>query len=216
MKNLRPIQLFVRDELNEFLSMGHREYFARNHQELIDNLRKEQWIEGNDWKPNYQCFDDFVYVSELARFLDDLELWNEEIGEIRGDYFYDKTTNELPEQFLFVFGFTSPITKRLDYLKTRCEVIVQAIDCIVAPIESLGEPVGRTIPDKYRSRPMPKKEAINFIGRPTHCQNERQALRWFSQSIKDGEYPCEELNKKSYVFDVRKFPEKARKEMRAI
>lgn len=72
------------------------------------------------------------------------------------------------------------------------------------------------IPKKYRSRPMPKKEAINFIGWPTHCQNERQALRWFSQSIKDGEYPCEELNKKSYVFDVRKFPVNAQKEMRAI
>ncbi len=131
MKNLRPIQLFVRDELKAFLSLEDREYFARNHQELIDNLRKEQWIEGNDWKSNYQCFDDFAFVSELARFLDDLELWNEEMGEIRGEYCYDKTTNELPKEFLLVFGFTSPITKRLDYLRSRCEVIVGGIENIV-------------------------------------------------------------------------------------
>ena len=100
MKDLLPIQLLVRDELKAFFELDEREHFARDHQELIDNLRKEQWIGVNEWKPNYQCFDDFAFVSELARFLDDLELWNEEIGEIRTQYYWDKETSELPERFL--------------------------------------------------------------------------------------------------------------------
>ncbi len=44
---MRSIQVFIRDSLNEFLSLNHRQYFAENHEELVRALTTEQWISGN-------------------------------------------------------------------------------------------------------------------------------------------------------------------------
>lgn len=152
---IRSIQLHVKDELIAFFQLDERECFSRNHQDLIDDLRKEQWQGGNEWKPNYQCFEDFAFVSEMARFLDDLELWNERVDEIRQQYFYDKITNELPEKYLLVFGFTSKVTKRLDYLKKRCKVLVDGIESICVTAE-------RTISKQDLAKMIGKKDsAIN-------------------------------------------------------
>ncbi len=69
------------------------------------------------------------------------------------------------------------------------------------------------IPPDKRTKPMSKTEALNHIGWPKHCQNERQAREWFSACIRDGEYRCEELNHKSFVFHVDDFPVEARKDV---
>lgn len=152
---LRSIQLQVRDDLKAFLQLDEREHFSRNHQELIDDLRKEQWLGDNVYKANYQCFEDFAFVSEMARFLDDLELWNERVDEIRQQYFYDKITNELPEKYLLVFGFTSKVTKRLAYLRSRCKVLVDGIESVCATLD-------RTITKQDLAKMIGKKDsAIN-------------------------------------------------------
>jgi hypothetical protein len=192
MTNLRPIQLHVRDELKAFLELDEREHFARDHQEIIDDLRKEQWIGDNKRKPNYQCFDDFAFVSELARFLDDLQLWNEEIGEIRTQYFWDKETSELPERFLCVFGFTSPITKRLDYLKSRCRTIVSGIESIDP---SKAEPNEQSLTEHYVE--IAKSDAAKLIQITTKTLRRR---------ILDRTYDAHELNKNVIRINKRHLP----------
>lgn len=72
----------------------------------------------------------------------------------------------------------------------------------------------KKIPEEKRTKAMTKLEALNFIGWPTHATNERQARRWFTQSINDGEYDCEQINRKSFVFNVDQFPPDARKVVR--
>jgi hypothetical protein len=130
MVNFRPIQMFVLEELREFLLLEHRKHFEQSHSVLIENLKSEQWIGGNEWKPNYLCFDDFGFVAEISRFVDDLAKWDHAIDEIRSQYFYEKITNELPEKYLFVFGFNSPVVEELEYLRSRCKTIVKGIEAI--------------------------------------------------------------------------------------
>ena len=132
MVNFRPIQMFVLGELREFLLLEHRKHFEQSHGVLIGNLKSEQWMGGNEWKPNYLCFDDFGFVAEISRFVDDLAKWDHAIDEIRSQYFYEKTTNELPEKYLFVFGFNSPVVEELEYLRSRCKTIVKGIEVITA------------------------------------------------------------------------------------
>jgi hypothetical protein len=69
------------------------------------------------------------------------------------------------------------------------------------------------IPTGKRSKPMSKKEALNYIGRPAHCSDERAAVDWFTRCISDGIYRCEELNRKTFVFHVDDFPYEVRKEI---
>lgn len=74
----------------------------------------------------------------------------------------------------------------------------------------------RTIPSDKRTKPMTKREALNYIGWPAHARSERAAREWLNASIRDGEYCCEKLSNKQFVFHVDDFPEKCRDEIRKI
>lgn len=125
---MRSIERLIRDELAAFIALPERSYYQDDHAELLRMLETEQWIEGNKWKPAYEVFTDHGLTEALGSFVDDFRLWSQEVSEIRGQWFYDHTTNELPDDYLSVFGATSPTAIRLEPLINRCGRIVRRID----------------------------------------------------------------------------------------
>lgn len=94
----------------------------------------------------------------------------------------------------------------------RCEdcLLIDARQAALACELIIATPM---IPQAKRSKPMTKAEALNFIGWPAHCKTERQARDWLSRCIEDGEYRCEEINHKTFVFHIDDFPPEARNDI---
>lgn len=207
---MRSIERLIRQGLSEFLSQSERAHFEGDHaDDVLQLLTAEQWIEGDQWKPAFECFADYGLVSELGQFVDEFRLWSRQVADVRGQWFYDHSEIELPSDYLSVFGHTSLIAQQLEPLLNRCRRIVRRIDELHAskPESPRAEPTkaksGTQIPAEYRSKPISKKLAAKLLGR----LQEDSGVKWLNLCIADGTITCEPHTRLSSVFDIRQFPE---------
>jgi hypothetical protein len=150
---MRSIERLIRDELAAFIALPERSYYQDDHAELLRMLETEQWIEGNKWKPAYEVFGDYGLTEALGQFVNEFRLWSQEVSEIRGQWFYDHMTDELPDNHLSVFGCTSPLALQLEPMLNRCRRIIRRIDELHTKTEQ-GEPV------KAESEATPQTEIV--------------------------------------------------------
>lgn len=134
------------------------------------------------------------WANEFHSICDDLAVDLRAAGELGGRFSQDmkstlQAANTLPQYDESVFA-------ELEKLKI-----------------AISDPMSK-IPVKYRSFAMTKKEALNYFGHPAHFINERQALDWLTQGIRDGDIVAVEIHRKKMVFDIRQFPEKIRNEIK--
>ncbi len=202
---MRSIQETVLENIHAFLALDERSFFEHDQLFLVNALTQEQNFIDGTRLPNYECFDDNAIISELGRFIDDWKRWTTEVAEIRQQYFWDKLTNELPENYLCVFGFTSPLVMELPEILGRCNRVAKMIGRL---LEGKVQQKHQPIPPEHRTKPLTKKQAAKYLGR---CGNEKRAVEWLNKCIADGTISWEETSRQSGFYDIRQFdPEKHR------
>ncbi len=123
-------------ELRAFLDVDERVLFEDDMHELLHAMACEsishKRVDGNlvedKRAPAFMFLEDSVLVTEIGTFVDELEHWLRKIDEIRRQWFWDHITNELPENYLSVFGHTSPAVMKLARIKNRGRRIFELLD----------------------------------------------------------------------------------------
>ena len=102
---------------------------------------------------------------------------------------------------------------------TKLEGIVRRMlaEFEIVGAKQLDEPTNfqsLSIPLEYRTKAMSKIEALNYIGWPAHCKNEKAARNWLNKSIEDGAFTCAETSsRKRFYWDKRQFPKECQREI---
>lgn len=129
------IAVEILKELKAFLEVDERFLFEDDlfplrqaiSGEAVSHKRVDGHLIEDKRAPSFMFITDSALVAELGTFLDDLEHWLFRIGEIRGQWFYDHIANELPENYLSVFGCSSPLVLRLSRIKKRGQRIYELL-----------------------------------------------------------------------------------------
>jgi predicted DNA-binding transcriptional regulator AlpA len=155
----------IAEWLEKFVELDHRRYFEQDFEELLYVCTTDvcltpaqQEVFGHVEKlPAYRLLEDPALMAEVGTFVDELQHWRGKIEEIRCQWFYDHITNELPQDYLAVFGYTSPAVMRLERIRQRASRILLWIK--------------RKLPAKpateWRQNPdglIPRKDLLKLLG----------------------------------------------------
>ena len=123
-------------ELRAFLDVNERVLFEDDFRELLHAMSCEsvshRTVDGklveDKRAPAFMFLEDSVLVAEIGTFVDELQHWLHKVGEIRSQWYWDHITNELPENYLSVFGDTSPAVMRIARIRSRGRRIFELLE----------------------------------------------------------------------------------------